>query len=128
MIMKIDLVFQEFSSYLLVRTRGVLDPAAVREALGFIQEKAQQTGYTRILIDGMDFTPPRNDIDRFLIGESIAELLGSPLKMAAIVPAQFINKLAENTAVNRGADLYICGSEAEALRWLLKDLPESGSK
>ena len=122
-IMAIELSFQEHTDYLFVRARGAMVYPDVREALLAIQEKVKQTGHTRILIDGMGFTPPRADIDRFLIGESIAELLGQPLKVAVFGHAEYINKLAENTAVNRGASFYVVGDEAEALRWLLADLP-----
>ena len=121
--MTIELSFQEHKDYLFVRARGAMVHPDVRQALLAILEKVKQTGHTRILIDGMGFTPPRADIDRFLIGESIAELLGQPLKVAVFGHAEYINKLAENTAVNRGASFYVSGDEADALRWLLADLP-----
>ena len=122
-ILNIELSFQEHKDYLFVHIRGAKVPPDVCAALLAIREKVKQTGHTRILIDGMGLTPPRAGIDRFLIGESLAGLLGQPLKVPVFGHADYINKLAENTAVNRVASCYVNGDEAEALRWLLTDLP-----
>jgi hypothetical protein len=118
-----EISFQKEGNYLLVKAQGVLNPDTVREGLEDLRERAMQAGVTRILINAKEVIAPKIEFHRYLFGESMAKLLPPPLKVAVLYKAELITKFSENTAVNRGADLYICSNEIEALEWLLGALP-----
>ena len=116
----LEVSFQDESRYLLVTARGKFETLAISEALRQIRAKAQQTQHSRILIDAYNLSLPETDFDRFLVGQLFAEQLPVPLKVAVVYKQEWITKFTENTAVNRGATLFVCGDKAEALRWLLE--------
>ena len=120
--------FEARRGYLLVRVRGPYDPSIAREVLGTVKQQAQAGGFTRILIDGFEIGAPARELDRFLIGEALAELLPCPFKVAFLYKAEWINKFGENTAVNRGAAVLVCSTEAKALQWLLGGAEETAER
>ncbi len=66
-------------------------------------------------------------IDRFFIGEKIAEVLRSKVKLAVVWPPDHMTKLTENVAVNRAAYMRMFVEPIEAKKWLLdKDAREPG--
>jgi hypothetical protein len=89
-----------------------------RELATSILEEAASSGDTRVLIDAYGVSAPKSNMDRFDVGTTIAELFRGRIKVAILYPPAIINKLAENTAVNRGADLLVVGDEKVALEWL----------
>ena len=114
-----QVTFEIRSGYLLVRVRGPWDVHAARAVMGTIQQQAQAGGFRHILVDALELAAPAREWDRFLVGEALAELLPCPFKVAILYKAEWINKFAENTAVNRGAAVLVCSKEARALQWLL---------
>jgi hypothetical protein len=83
-----------------------------------ILREAVKSGDTRVLIDAYGVSAPKSDIDRFDAGATIAELFRGRIKLAILYPPAIINKLAEDTAVNRGADVLVVADERVALEWL----------
>jgi hypothetical protein len=73
----------------------------------------------RVLVDltGVTGVPP--DIDRFELGERLAQVFGSTHTLAIIGREESVNRLAEAVAQNRGAALRVFFTEREALTWLL---------
>ena len=114
-----QVTFEARERYLLVRVSGPFDVSAAREVMVTIKQQAQAGGFTHILVDALGITAPARDLDRFLVGEALAQLLPHPFKVAVLYKAEWINKFAENTAVNRGAAVLVCSQEAKALQWLL---------
>ncbi len=121
--MNVEMEFEARANYLFVRARGPSDPESVRKALMMIRDKALETGLTRLLVDARGVGAPVREFDRYLMGEAMAELLRAPFKVAFLYRAESINKFAENTAVNRGANVLIVAEEAQALDWLLRGVP-----
>ena len=117
--MKLDVSFEEADGYLLVRVMGKWTPDAVRQGIEDVAQGAQERGYTRILLDLRKLSAPKTEFARYLAGKHIAEVW-SQLKVAAVSPANLINKFAENTAVNRGANLTVLFDFNEALAWLMR--------
>lgn len=115
----LNLSFHEESDYLLVTIQGRYDPLPITEALGRIKAQAQQSQRSRILIDAYQISRPEKDIDRFLVGRAIADQLPAPLRIAVLCVPEWITRFAEDTAVNRGAQMFVSGDKAEALQWLL---------
>jgi hypothetical protein len=60
-------------------------------------------------------------MDRFILGEKVAELLSYKIKAAVVWPENDITKFAETVASNRGGKLIVVGNEDDALKWLLAD-------
>jgi len=58
------------------------------------------------------------DLDRFFAGERVALVLGGNVRLAVVGRAEMINKLGENTAVNRGARILVTSDESEAFAFL----------
>ncbi len=123
--MDAELAFEERSHYLFVRGRGPSDIETIRTVLRLIRDRARLAGLTHILIDAREVEAPRSGLHRFQMGEMIAELFGARYRLAVLSPARVINKFAENTAVNRGANILVTDDEQEALGWLFHDLPEA---
>jgi len=113
------IAFEVRDGYLFVRVSGSIEPDPIRAGLTAIREQAQKAGLTRILVNALGLCAPRAEIHRFMAGEAIAEILPYPFKTAVLCKPEMINKFAETTAVNRGAQLLICGDEGQALGWLL---------
>tara|TARA_R110002051_G_scaffold209392_3_gene275234 strand:- start:4065 stop:4412 length:348 start_codon:yes stop_codon:yes gene_type:complete len=90
--------------------------------------ECQSHGIYKILIRGEDLkNTDAPTIDRFFIGEKIAEVLRSKVKLAVVWPPIHMNKLTENVAVNRAAYMRMFVEPTEAKKWLLdKDAKEPG--
>lgn len=115
------------AGFLRVTCRGAFPSATYRQMIAGTLAEADAGGYTRVLIDGRGLSAPAGEMDRFHVGVAIAEAFGSRIRVAVLFPAPFINKFAENAAVNRGADMLVVADEDVALRWLLApSLPPAG--
>jgi hypothetical protein len=110
--------FERRAGYLRVKASGEFPTLNLREGVTSILKQAVKSGYTRVLIDAYDVSAPKSDIDRFDAGTTMAELFRGRLKVAILYPPELINKLAEDAAVNRGADVLVVHDEKVALRWL----------
>lgn len=84
-----------------------------------VEAVAAASGGVRSLVI-IDFRGVEGTFDnfaRFRVGELAAEKLRHCRILSLARPKQ-INKLAENTAVNRGAQVMTTSDEAEGLAWL----------
>jgi hypothetical protein len=116
--MNTELSFQVYPDYLHVTLSG---PYPVeREILETIREEAQRVSRDHILVNGLELAHPRTDLDRFLLGKNIADVFAHRFKIAALVQTELITNATENTAVNRGARLFVTDDEELALRWLVE--------
>lgn len=118
--MTIEIKFRGGGEYLRASCRGMWEPDSVSDALQRIREQAVRMNQRHILIDWRSVSPPKTEFYRYLIGERIAALLANPLKVVALCKDEKVNKFAENTAVNRGANFRVVATEWEALQWLLE--------
>jgi hypothetical protein len=84
-----------------------------------VRNERRKAGVTRLFVDlrGMEGDVP--NIDRFNLGQLIAELWADPLKVAILNSSERISTLFENTAVNRYATLKVGSDEAALRDWLL---------
>jgi len=116
-----DTTFAQESTHLAVTCRGEWTHASVVALVESIVEMAASSGHKRILVDWLEVSAPHSEFDRFQGGALVAELIRPPRKLAVVYRSELINKFAENAAVNRGADMLVCGTRDEALNWLLAD-------
>jgi len=109
------------AGYLRVTCRGDFPARPYHDLLATIRGAATEAGMSRILVDAVAVAAPSAEIDRFWFGSAIAELFhAGDFKVALLVSFERIDKLGENTAVNRGARLLVTRDEAEALAWLVR--------
>jgi hypothetical protein len=71
------------------------------------------------LIDASGVRGRMTESEKFFAGSKIAEVFGSKLKAAVVMPEGYVTKMGEMAAVNRGARLLVTESSAEASAWLL---------
>jgi hypothetical protein len=73
----------------------------------------------RVLVDLTGITGQPPDIDRFELGERLAQVFGTTHTLAIIGRKESVNRLAETVAQNRGTALRVFFTEREALSWLV---------
>jgi hypothetical protein len=112
--------FEVKDDYLRVTLAGSYPTGEIRAVLLSIRSKAEELARTKLLLDAWALSPPRVDFERFVLGELVAEIFRSRYRIAVIYRPQFTNRFAENVAINRGASLFVAGSESEALEWLMR--------
>jgi hypothetical protein len=87
--------------------------------IAFVRHECEKAGKDRVLIDCSALTGQMSEVDRFYGGQKIAEVFGSAIQAALVMPPSNITKLGEMAASNRGARLLVTSSPTEALEWLL---------
>ena len=90
-----------------------------------IRDGCQRSELRRALVDARSVTDEVSPIDRFEAGKQVASVLLG-IRIVLVFDPCRITRLAENTAVNRGADMAIFGEPAEALAWLHGDARSTG--
>ena len=86
-----------------------------------VATESAKRGLDLVLMDMVQALPLKRDTDRFLLGEHTVSVLRPGLKIASVLPQQVINKVHENTIVNRGGETLITGDKEQAIAWLLED-------
>jgi hypothetical protein len=118
--MEYQVSYEVRSRYLLVRMAGRYDPVGARELFDAVRARAVEENLHHIFIHALEVGDPETELDRYLMGEAIAEMLPLPFKVAILYKPNY-DKFTENAAVVRGADVLICSDPDEALQWLLED-------
>lgn len=83
-----------------------------------VREEAERAGLDRALVDLRKVDGPIPDLERFFAGERVAAVIGARVRVAVLARGVDINKLGENTAVNRGARMLVTPDEREAETFL----------
>ncbi len=87
-----------------------------------ILNHSQATGIYRTLFNGALLQDTDASIvDRFFLGEKIAEVLRHKVKLAIVWPTKDIGQFMEVVAMNRAAYVRIVSSPQTALQWLMSE-------
>jgi hypothetical protein len=119
--MSFEVTTDIYPEYLRLICVGEFSVPALFEFIEQVNTEALAAGRKRVLVDSRGITGDLTDADRFLGGERSAQVFGSRLKVAVMMPAEQITKMAELAASNRGAKLLITTSEDEARDWLFRN-------
>jgi hypothetical protein len=92
----------------------------LNKLLDQIVKECKKKNHKKVMVDLLNVKGSLSEIDRFKIGEKIAQLFPIPYRMLAIVKEERINRFGENTAVNRGANLHVASNKKDGLDWLLE--------
>lgn len=117
--MSFEIVTEVNPEYVRVIASGEYSFNKLFDFIDTVRSTANTTGRASVLIDCRLIEGNMTEAERFQGGERIAQVFGSRLKAAIIMPAGQVAKLGELTAVNRGARLLVTESESEAAKWLL---------
>ena len=83
-----------------------------------VADHCQKENLNKVLIDLRKMEGSPNIFDRYRIGIEIVKAWGSKIKVAVLARLGVVNRMAENTAVNRGAKLLVTFDKKTALTWL----------
>jgi len=97
---------------------GRWDLPAIFGIIQAVRDDAERAGLDRAIVDLRAVDGPIPDLERFFAGERVAAVLGGRVRVAVLARAVDINKLGENTAVNRGARIRVTADEGEAEAFL----------
>ena len=119
--MKSELVIVKKEKFLYYTLSGEYDKNDFMLYPKMVADDCEKENIYNVLINGLKVNGTNvPTMDRFFLGETIANLLGSKIKLAIVWPGEHINKFTENVAVNRGTQLLIVGDFETAKEWLLK--------
>ena len=86
-----------------------------------VVNEAKKQGMNKILVDTRKITSNLNTTQRYIIGKFIAkESIGINKIGILALEEQIDQRILENVASNRGADVFVSTSEEKAIKWLLK--------
>lgn len=106
--------------YLRIAVKGTYGFGRTRRLFRAIRELSDRHQMRRVLIDFTGVTRQPSDMDRFELGERLAQVFGSSAHtLAFIVRKEIVNRLAETVALNRGVEMRVFFTEEDALTWLL---------
>ncbi len=103
-----------------VEIREAYSPKFFLELVQEVAKRCEHEKLNKVLIDtkAMSSSININILERFQLGLEIAKVWGPKLRVACVARPELVNRMAENTAVNRGAFVRAFLHEEEALLWL----------
>jgi hypothetical protein len=116
---KYKLAIEANRQYLRVTATGAYGFGRTRRLINLVRESSDGHQLPRVLIDLTSVTGQPPDIDRFELGQLLAEAFRPTHTLAIIGREESVNRLAETVAQNRGVVVRIFFIEREALTWLL---------
>lgn len=88
-----------------------------------ILEECLKQNVNRVLINGLEVKgADLSTMERYFIGEKVAEFFPPKIKLAVVWPELHINRFAETVALNRGGFMHVEGTIEAAEKWLLNRL------
>lgn len=111
-------VCQNKGDYLLAEASGDYSLKLFISIIHEVADRCRDENLNKALIDLRDIEGDPSILDRYRFGMEIAQAWGYKIKVAAVAKRDVINKMAENTAVNRGANLWTTSDFVLALKWL----------
>jgi hypothetical protein len=105
--------------YMAFTVVGAYDFADFKLMVTGCRDACVRTGAAKALIDISAVTGDMPQIDRYNLGQLFAEVWGSKMRAGVVAPRDQINRLFENTAVNRYAQVMVHGDPQPVLEWLL---------
>jgi hypothetical protein len=117
--MESEFSFAKKENYLLMTVTGVYAKEDFMAFADIILHGCEKENVKKVLLDAHNVSyTDLSTMDRFYIGENIANVIGPKIKLAVLLPKEHINKFAENVAVNRGGKVFVSHLIEEAEDWL----------
>ena|SRR5215204_3278612 len=106
------------SDHVRVTVQGMLCPERMFEFIDYVKAASDKARLNKVLIDCSAMGGSLTETDRFHGGIRIAEVWGSAIQAALVMPPGQVTKLGEIAAANRGATFLATESMDEAREWL----------
>lgn len=119
--MSLKVVTSIVSSIIEIKVTGEYSIDEMLKLVDNVRSECDDNDLSLALVDCREMIGKMTEAERFEGGQRIAEVLGSDIKAALIMPLGQVTKLGEMAAVNRGARFLATDSEEEARNWLAND-------
>ncbi|HMT09535.1 MAG TPA: hypothetical protein PKA82_16155 [Pyrinomonadaceae bacterium] len=106
---------------LTLKVTGEYSIAEMLKLVDLVRTECDNRDLAMALVDCREMIGTMTEAERFAGGQRVAEILGSDIKAALLMPQGQVTKLGEMTAVNRGARFLVTDSEDEARDWLTSE-------
>lgn len=116
--MEFDIATAIEPDFLRLTVKGEFSSDKIFPFVDYVRSEAEKASKNKVLIDCSQISGTLTEADRFQGGQRVAEIFGSRVKAALIMPQGQVTKLGELTAVNRGAIFLVTDSHDEARDWL----------
>ena len=121
--MKSNFLFVKNDSYITLVIAGKYDKEEFLSYPQLVLEQCQKEGVNKVLVDGTSLSGTDvPTMDRFFIGEEIANQLRFKVKVAVVWPKEHINRFTETVAVNRGGLMIVVDTVDAAHNWLIREV------
>jgi len=111
-------ICQNMGEYLLIEVNELRSLDLFLSSIYEVADQCRKENLNKVLIDIRKMEGNPNIFDRYRVGIEIAKAWGAKIKVAVIARPGMVNRMAENTAVNRGAKLMATFDVETALNWL----------
>ncbi|MDB5103457.1 MAG: hypothetical protein JWP91_1146 [Fibrobacteres bacterium] len=123
MVMKLVTVTpEERGEYVLFTFAGRYDYGDFRTLIQILKDECVRRGVSRAMFDITRVEGEMPNLERHGLGLLFAEVWGGQMKVAILAPRERINRLFENTAVNRYAQVNVGSDPSSLLSWLLEGI------
>jgi hypothetical protein len=119
-VMKSNYSFELKGNYLYLIISGDYDATDFLSYPKIIREECEEKKIFYVLLNGLLVNGTNiSTMERFFLGEEIARVLRSDIKLAVVWPKEHIDKFAETVAINRGGNIFVVDDMEKAKEWLL---------
>ena len=114
--------FENKEGYLSLTISGEYDKMDFLSYAEILKDRCDKERAHKVLVNNLKVIGTDvSTIDRFYLGEQLANVAGGKIKVAVVWPEKDIDKFAENVAINRGGDICVVGDIETAKKWLLSN-------
>ncbi|MDB5047346.1 MAG: hypothetical protein JWO30_417 [Fibrobacteres bacterium] len=113
---RIDL--EEKPDYLLFFVTGEYNLEDFKILVQGCRDECVRAGFVKAMVDIREVLGDIPNFERHTLGQMFAEVWGGRLRAGILSPRDRVNKLFENTAVNRYAQVMVHNEEQKILDWL----------
>ena len=123
--MELPPYFENLAGYARFRPEGSPSPqdALMMSVAAITFAREQQISHLLVDITRLTGITPPTTLERYTAASAFAQAARGTVKVAVLVPAETVDpeRFAVTVANNRGMNVNVFTSDAEALRWLLPD-------
>lgn len=115
--------FENKEGYLSLTISGEYDKMDFLAYAKLLKDTCDEERAHKVLVDNLNVIGTNvSTMDRFFLGEQLANVAWGKIKVAVVWPEKDIDKFAENVAINRGAYACVFGDIETAKKWLLDNV------
>ena len=111
----------QHNEYLEVIFTGERSYEDLNDLMEEVHKKCEKTKIYKVLVDIVNAKGDWKEFDRFQVGRLASQFFGERFKILGVDKKEKINRFAENTAFNRGVNVFVTDDKKEGLDWLIKD-------